>query len=100
MSKTINKPNELYPLQNIIKPESNDVLLGRGAGTNNHRGNIYFRNVVKEHQRDYLAAKNNFEKYSTTMDILTNIRSLSPPGRFIFEDRSTKLWNEVEDDKV
>lgn len=94
-----NKINKVYPHEAIIKPASNDVLLGRGAGTNNHLGNKYFRNIVKEHQDGYLVAKNNFEKYLTTVDILTNVKSLNPPGRFILQDKSTKLWNEVGDDK-
>ena len=87
------------PLKNIITPSQNDVLLGRGASTNNHHGNKYFRNVVKQHQDGYLVAKNNFEKYITTMEILKNIRSLNPPGRFILKDATSKLWNDVGDDK-
>merc|ERR1712232_96549 len=82
------------------KPSHNDVLLGRGASTNNHPGNKYFRNVVKQHQDGYLVAKNNFEKYITTMEILKNIRSLDPPGRFILQDTTSKLWSDVGDDKA
>jgi len=96
----MSEANESHATRNIIEPVSNDVMLGRGACTNNHPGNKHFRNVVKKHLGDYLAAKNNYEKYLTTMDILTNIRSLKPPGRFILQDKKTKLWNEVGDDKA
>ena len=48
MSET-NQTNKSYPLEDIIKPLSNDVVLGRGAGTNNHLGNKHFRKVVKEY---------------------------------------------------
>ena len=96
----INQTNKSYPTKNIIKPACNDVLLGRGVGTNNHLGNKYFRNIVKQYQDNYLIAKNNFQKYVTTMKILKNIKSLNPLGRFILQDKSTKLWNEVGDSKV
>ena len=99
MSET-NQTNKSYPLEDIIKPSSNDVMLGRGAGTNNHPGNKHFRKVVKEHQDGYLAAKNNLEKYLTTMDIIKKIRSLNPPGRFILQEKKTKLWNDVGDEKA
>ena len=58
----VNKTNKSHTTENIIKPTSNNVMLGRGAGTNNYLGNKHFRNVVKEQQDSYLAAKNNFEK--------------------------------------
>lgn len=35
----------------------NDVLCGRGAPTNYHQGNEYFRELVKEYQAQYLASK-------------------------------------------
>jgi hypothetical protein len=39
----------------ITKPGGHDVLLGRGGGTNNHCGNVKFRQLVNEHKMAYLA---------------------------------------------
>ena len=40
----------------VTKLRENDVLLGRGGGTNNHAGNVKFRKMVNEHKLRYLAA--------------------------------------------
>ena len=96
-----NQTNAFRQSKDIVKPDINDVIYGKGAGANNHSGNKYFRNLVQEHQDAYLFdAKNNYEKYLITMTILTNIRNLSPPGRFIMQDKGSKLWNDVSDDKA
>jgi len=89
---------ESYPIEDIASPD--DVLLGRGAGKNNHDGNKYFRNVVKQYQDDYLVAKNNYEKYLTSMEILKSIRNLNPPGRFVLQDSTSRLWSDVGDDRA
>merc|ERR1712232_171574 len=81
-------------------PDHTDVLLGRGAGVNKHPGNKYFRDIVKQYQDDYLVAKNNYEKYLTSMEILKSIRNLNPPGRFVLQDSSSRLWNDVGDDRA
>ena len=33
----------------VVKPTHNDVLLGRGVGTNRHAGNINFRQLVSQY---------------------------------------------------
>ena len=35
-----------------------DCLLGRGAGPNEHAGNISFRLVVSKHKKEYMATTN------------------------------------------
>merc|ERR1712232_190373 len=91
---------ESYPAEDITSPDHTDVLLGRGAGVNKHPGNKYFRDIVKQYQDDYLVAKNNYEKYLTSMEILKSIRNLNPPGRFVLQDSSSRLWNDVGDDRA
>jgi len=92
--------NEGITATDIIAPAANDVLLGRGAGTNKHKGNMNFRNIVKGCQEDYTTAMNNYEKYLITMDILQKIHILDPPGRFITQDAKTKCWYDVGDHKA
>jgi len=70
----------------IDEPGVNDVMLGRGAGTNRHPGNKTFRNICKEFQEKYIKAINNYEKYLITMEIMERIQNLDPPGRFIDKD--------------
>merc|ERR1712232_958919 len=70
---------ESYPAEDITSPDHTDVLLGRGAGVNKHPGNKYFRDIVKQYQDDYLVAKNNYEKYLTSMEILKALEILILP---------------------
>jgi hypothetical protein len=50
-----NRDGTVEDWNHITKPGGNDVLLGRGGGTNNHSGNIKFRQLVNEHKMAYLA---------------------------------------------
>jgi len=43
-------------MTNIAKPGVNDILFGRGMGTNAHSGNIKFRKLVAVQKLRYLAA--------------------------------------------
>ena len=45
-----------YQKENIEEPGENDVMFGRGGGTNNHSGNIKFRKLCFENKFKYLAA--------------------------------------------
>jgi len=86
-----------WPLKDIQEPHENDVLCGRGGGTNSHPGNKYFREIVESRRLDYINAKKNRDKYVLTMDIVFQIRGLNPPGRFISQDKHTNLWNDIGD---
>jgi hypothetical protein len=50
-----NRDGTVEDWNHITKPGCNDVLLGRGGGTNNHTGNVKFRQLVNEHKMAYLA---------------------------------------------
>jgi hypothetical protein len=58
----------------------NDVLLGRGGGTNHHIGNRRFRDLVKENQTAYLQAKK-LEKATIARRIVDIVYSRN--GRFL-----------------
>jgi hypothetical protein len=66
----------------ILKPGKNDVLFGRGGAINSHEGNITFRNVVNDQKDDYFKASKT-EKPKIAIKVVSIIKSLSPPGRFL-----------------
>jgi hypothetical protein len=96
----------------IREPGEHDVLLGRGGGTNNHSGNIKFRQLVNEHKLRYLFCPK-MEKARVARDVVALWRALAPPGRFLScrggekmkrEPRSVQdsenEWSEVGDQKA
>lgn len=73
----------------------NDVLSGRGGGTNVHPGNRLFRDLINVHRRAYLKARKN-DKPSISRAIVKEIRRHD--GRFLKRDEKTGLWFEIGDD--
>lgn len=66
----------------IQQPGENDILCGRGGGTNAHIGNIKFRKLVAAHKLRYLAAAKS-DKPNVARDVVKEWRSMDPPGRFL-----------------
>lgn len=75
--------------------EDNDVLSGRGGGTNCHPGNRNFRDLINLHRRAYLKARNN-DKSAISRAVVRSIRETG--GRFIRKDKNEGLWFEIGDD--
>mmetsp|Transcript_19677 Transcript_19677/g.22803 ORF Transcript_19677/g.22803 Transcript_19677/m.22803 type:complete len:296 (+) Transcript_19677:2-889(+) len=73
----------------------NDVLSGRGGGTNQHEGNYYFRSLINLHRERYLKAKKN-DKPFISRSIVNAIRKKN--GRFLKKDEESDLWLEIGDD--
>ena len=73
----------------------NDVLSGRGGGTNVHPGNRNFRDLINLHRRAYLKARKN-DKPAISRAIVRSIRENN--GRFLKKDEKTGLWLEIGDD--
>lgn len=73
----------------------NDVLSGRGGGTNQHDGNCYFRALINKNREQYLRAKKN-DKPIISLSIVSTIRQRN--GRFLKNDEETGLWFEIGDD--
>eukprot|EP00543_Licmophora_paradoxa_P013100 CAMPEP_0202474792 /NCGR_PEP_ID=MMETSP1360-20130828/92568_1 /ASSEMBLY_ACC=CAM_ASM_000848 /TAXON_ID=515479 /ORGANISM="Licmophora paradoxa, Strain CCMP2313" /LENGTH=517 /DNA_ID=CAMNT_0049101933 /DNA_START=34 /DNA_END=1587 /DNA_ORIENTATION=- len=73
-------PNEDW--SHITKPGPHDVLCGRGGGTNNHSGNVKFRQVVNEYKLKYLAASK-VDKPKVAREVVKLWRGLDPSGRFL-----------------
>mmetsp|Transcript_11236 Transcript_11236/g.18570 ORF Transcript_11236/g.18570 Transcript_11236/m.18570 type:complete len:434 (+) Transcript_11236:94-1395(+) len=95
-------PSDL-PQQTPIPPSKegikfysrNDVLCGRGGGTNVHPGNRRFRDLINANRRAYLKARKN-DKPAISRSIVRTIREMN--GRFLKKDEKQGLWFEIGDD--
>ena len=88
-----------WPLKNIRDPTHNDVLYGRGGGTNHHPGNKRYRKWVEDRKIEYVNSKR-LDKPVVALEIVKKWRSQSPPGRFLKMDDKTGLWSDVGDKKA
>ncbi|EJK68744.1 hypothetical protein THAOC_10051 [Thalassiosira oceanica] len=73
----------------------NDVLCGRGGGTNVHPGNRRFRDLINANRRAYLKARKN-DKPNISRSIVRTVREMN--GRFLKKDDKLGLWFEIGDD--
>ena len=80
-----------------IKPHDNDVLLGRGGKNNQHMGNEQLRNLARCHAQKYRSASKK-DKSVISREIVSHIRNLYPPGRFLKRKYPTNKWEDVGDD--
>lgn len=78
----------------------NDVLCGRGGSINSHPGNERFRTLVEKRKRVYLTARFKREKRLIANSIVSEIRSLKPPGRFLTKDSKSGKWKDIGDEKA
>lgn len=75
----------------------NDVLLGRGGGTNNQLGNQRFRTLVQQFQPTYLLSKRK-DKPLIARSVVLIVRKRG--GRFLRKDEDTAMLYEVGDEKA
>jgi len=87
------------PLSGIENPHENDVLSGRGKHVHSHPGNKRFRSYVEDQKELYNQAPK-VKKSVFAKLIVTAIRNLVPPGRFLKQDPSTELWSDIGDRKA
>jgi len=90
-------PSPPSPEEVIDKVEENDVLCGRGGETNNHVGNIRYRDLVKKYQREYLKAKRR-NKPKIARQIVDTIRRAG--GRFLKKVPGETTWRDVGNNKA
>lgn len=88
-----------WPLDKIKEPHKNDVLYGRGGGTNHHPGNKRYRLMVERRKADYVNSKR-LDKPLVALEIIKVWREQEPPGRFLKMDDNTGLWSDVGDKKA
>ena len=90
---------EDWPLEDIDKPFDTDVMCGRGRGTNFHKGNIRFREMVEGRKEEYRESTR-IEKPLVSLNIVRKWRAQSPPGRFLKLNKKTGKWHDVGDEKA
>eukprot|EP01082_Thalassiosira_pseudonana_P006353 g6030.t1 g6030 contig20:646040-646744(-) len=80
-SASTDKPSDLIPPseEGLKFYSRNDVLCGRGGGTNVHPGNRRFRDLINANRRAYLKARKN-DKPAISRSIVRTIREMN--GRF------------------
>lgn len=83
--------------QGISAYETNDVLCGRGGGTNQHYGNVVFRHLVDTYREQYLRSKKN-DKPFISRSIVKSIRDRN--GRFLKKDEASGLYFEIGDNEA
>lgn len=66
----------------IFGHNENDVLLGRGATTNSHPGNVNFRNMCAAAKPSFVVAANS-DKRQIAIQTAQHVMALDPPGRFL-----------------
>jgi hypothetical protein len=88
-----------WPLRNIKEPHDNDVMYGRGGGTNHHPGNKKYRKTVEDRKLEYVNSKR-LDKPLVALEIIRSWRSQIPSGRFLKLDFKTGNWNDVGDKKA
>mmetsp|Transcript_30210 Transcript_30210/g.46254 ORF Transcript_30210/g.46254 Transcript_30210/m.46254 type:complete len:577 (+) Transcript_30210:183-1913(+) len=105
-SKSLPDPNHKpvgmayeVPMKDIRSPHPNDVLCGRGGGTNNHAGNEKFRDLVNQQKVLYLHSSKR-DKPMVSRRIVQAVRAQVPPGRFLQKDETTSLWYDIGDQKA
>mmetsp|Transcript_22530 Transcript_22530/g.49104 ORF Transcript_22530/g.49104 Transcript_22530/m.49104 type:complete len:360 (+) Transcript_22530:331-1410(+) len=86
--------------ETVKEPHPNDVLCGRGGSINSHAGNERFRTLVEKRKRVYLTARFKREKRLIACSIVSEIRALKPPGRFLQLDKKSGLWKDIGDEKA
>lgn len=97
--KSPKKKTQNWPLREIKEPHENDVLYGRGGGTNHHPGNKRYRKMVEDRKLDYVNSKR-LDKPLVALEIIREWRGQDPPGRFLKLDEKTGLWQDVGDKRA
>jgi len=88
-----------WPLKDVKEPHENDVMYGRGGGTNHHPGNKRYRAMVESRKVKYVNSKR-LDKPLVALEIIREWRAQLPPGRFLKHNDKTGNWDDVGDKKA
>jgi len=91
--------NPIWPLNNIESPHINDILCGRGGGSQNHPGNDYYRRMISSSKYWYLSS-NKREKREIALELVSRIYTLNPPGRFLEKNECTLRYNDIGEERA
>lgn len=93
----IHPPSSVANLESASMMSDNDVLCGRGGGTNSQMGNRRYRALVRDFQPTYLMARRR-EKPLMARSVVLIVRRRG--GRFLRRDDSDGRLYEVGDEKA
>jgi len=80
-----------------MQPHENDILMGRGGKNNQHVGNEKLRGFARLESKNYrMASKNG--KSCISRNLVSQVRGMSPTGRFLKKNNATGAWEDVGDD--
>ncbi|KAL3826662.1 hypothetical protein ACHAXA_009103 [Cyclostephanos tholiformis] len=80
----------------VIRPNENDILLGRGSNKYTHSGNEQLRCIAQDRAGEYVVARKK-HKAAISRQIIHQIQNMNPPGRFLLYNYSTNEWEIVSD---
>ncbi|GKY92792.1 hypothetical protein MPSEU_000248900 [Mayamaea pseudoterrestris] len=89
--------SNIWPMQQIVQPHNNDILMGRGGKNNQHAGNERLRQMARHYCEQYKVSKKK-GKSNISRTLVGMIRNLDPPGRFLKKDPTSRLWEDVGDE--
>lgn len=81
----------------IASPHQNDVLLGCGKFSNEHPGNIQFRQWIHERIDRHCQSA---DKNSVCQEVVDLVRQQVPPGRLLRPRENQSGWEEVVGDEA
>lgn len=81
-------------MEPVKELNENDVLLGRGYGSNQYIGNIRFRDLTEAYKKEYISSGRHKPKKQIAQDVLDQIHSLG--GRFLQQEENQGVENIVK----
>jgi len=92
-SKTKKRRERFIDESTACEPTENDVLYGRGGFTNNHPGNIFFRQKALELRKWYEQEQSKDAKYEISIILVDSVKDRA--GRFLEKGKGSDEWYEV-----
>merc|ERR1712038_1042304 len=89
-SQVSNESDVTQNTKMYCEPTELDVLLGRGGLTNNHAGNIRYREEVEKVKPMYFSCKTKPEKKEVSELLVAYVQDYG--GRFLVKDPETNRW--------
>mmetsp|Transcript_22055 Transcript_22055/g.50359 ORF Transcript_22055/g.50359 Transcript_22055/m.50359 type:complete len:348 (+) Transcript_22055:298-1341(+) len=95
---TLNR-NPDWPLVDIETPHANDVLCGRGGGTNAHPGNEQYRKLVHRNKVRYLSSSKR-GKPKIARELVKIFYGMDPPTRFLEKNEVTDIYDDIGEERA
>lgn len=91
--------DEPWPLTDILTFGSNDCLIEPGSTASWNTGNRKYRYLVGRKVKYYSNA-HHLSNATVATEIVSEWRAMTPPGRFLEQDKHSMLWNDIGDERA